>query len=60
MNTYGDMRNAIKWAKQQHLRFTSKDYASQNPCTTVYRLVLQLLNEDKELIDAVMNKINSN
>ena len=59
MNTYGNMRNAINWAKKQHQTFTGKDYASQNPCTTVYKLVLQLLNEDKELIETVMNKINS-
>ncbi len=59
MNTYGNMRNAISWAKKQHQTFTGKDYASQNPCTTVYKLVLQLLNEDKELIETVMNKINS-
>lgn len=60
MNTYGNIRNAIRWAKQQHLTFTDKNYANQNPCTTVYKLALQLLNEDKDLIDAVMNKINSN
>ncbi|MBQ3244030.1 MAG: RloB domain-containing protein [Bacteroidaceae bacterium] len=60
MNTYGNIRNAIKWAKQQHQTFADKNYANQNPCTTVYKLALQLLNEDKDLIDAVMNKINSN
>lgn len=60
MNTYGNIRYAIRWAKQQHLTFTDKNYANQNPCTTVYKLALQLLNEDKDLIDAVMDKINSN
>ncbi|MBO5916386.1 MAG: RloB domain-containing protein [Bacteroidales bacterium] len=60
MMTYGNIRNAIRWAKQQHQQFADKNYSSHNPCTTVYKLVLQLLNEDKELIDIVMNKINSN
>ena len=50
MNTYGNIRNAIKWAKQQHQTFADKNYANQNPCTTVYKLALQLLNEDKDLI----------
>ena len=60
MMTYGNISNAIKWARRQHHQFTDKNYSSHNPCTTVYKLVLQLQNEDKELINSVMNKINSN
>lgn len=59
MMTYGNINNAIRWAKRQHQQFTDKKYSKHNPCTTVYRLVLQLLNKDEELIETVMNKINS-
>lgn len=58
MTTFGDMDVAIKNAQKQHASFTDAYYASHNPCTTVYKLVLQLLNRDKELIDSVMRKIN--
>lgn len=59
MIKYGDMEQAIRNAQQQHMSFTDARYATHNPCTTVYKLVLQLLNRDKELINAVMKKINS-
>ena len=59
MTKYGDMEQAIRNAQQQHKFFTDARYATHNPCTTVYKLVLQLLNRDKELISAVMEKINS-
>lgn len=58
MDTYGDVENAIKWAKTQHQTFVDKKYANHNPCTTVYELVIQLLNKDEELIKTVMEKIN--
>ena len=58
MTTYGDMEQAIKNAEQQHQTFTDTRYARHNPCTTVYKLVKQLLNRDKELIATVMEKIN--
>ncbi len=58
MTTYGDMEQAIKNAEQQHQTFTDTRYAKHNPCTTVYKLVKQLLNRDKELIATVMEKIN--
>lgn len=58
MTKYGDMEQAIRNAQQQHNSFVGTRYATHNPCTTVYKLVLQLLNRDKELIKAVMDKIN--
>ena len=58
MTQYGDMEQAIKNAQQQHSSFTNTKYATHNPCTTVYKLVLQLLNRDEDLINAVMEKIN--
>lgn len=59
MTTYGNQDNAIKWAKEQHLQYTDERYANHNPCTTVYQLVIQLLNKDSELIEQVMKKIES-
>ena len=58
MNKYGSQENAIKWAKKQHRTYVDEKFADHNPCTTVYLLVLQLLNRDKELINQVMEKIN--
>lgn len=58
MTTYGNMEQAIKNAEQQHQTFTDTRYAKHNPCTTVYKLVQQLLNRDEELIATVMEKIN--
>lgn len=58
MNKYGNQENAIKWAREQHQTYADEKYADHNPCTTVYLLVLQLLNRDKELIRKVMEKIN--
>lgn len=59
MTKYGNIEQAIKWAKQQHNSFEeNKHYADHNPCTLVYKLVEQLLNRDEKLIERVMIKIN--
>ena len=54
----GNLEQALKWAEQQHKTFNNKQYADHNPCTLVYKLVRQLLNQDEELIKQVMKKIN--
>lgn len=59
MNTYGNLNLAITWAENQHKTFDNECFANHNPCTTVYKLVNQLLNKDKNLINEVMDKINS-
>lgn len=58
MTTYGDMEQAIQNAERQNQTFTDARYAKHNPCTTVYKLVKQLLNKDEKLIATVMEKIN--
>lgn len=58
MTGYGDMERAIIWARKRHEAFDGTKYADQNPCTLVYKLVLQLLNRDETLIERVMAKIN--
>ena len=59
MTQYGNLEQAIERARQQHESFEGEQYADHNPCTLVYKLVLQLMNRDQELIDRVMDKINS-
>lgn len=58
MVKYGNLEQAIEWAKRQHLSFNGDKYADHNPCTLVYKLVLQLLDRDQVLINQVMDKIN--
>lgn len=58
MTHFGNQEQAIAWAEQQHKTFAGEQYANHNPCTLVYKLVQQLLNQDEHLIKQVMAKIN--
>lgn len=49
MTTYGNQEQAIKWAKAGSENYNDKRYATHNPCTMVYKLVLQLIGKDKNL-----------
>ena len=43
LKTHGNMDQAIKWAKKLDYSYRSRtDYANQNPCTKVYKLVQEL------------------
>ncbi len=57
MTNCGNREQAINWAQRQHEKFDGQRYAEHNPCTLVYKLVLQLLNRDKAFINQVMEKI---
>lgn len=57
MSKYGSLTNAIAYAKQNSLTFNCKAYARHNPCTMVYKLVNQLIGNDKDLIDEVVGKL---
>ncbi len=59
INEYGSLDDAIRNAKKLHDTFVDNSYSKHNPCTTVYKLVLQLLDKDTDLINRVMDKINS-
>ena len=48
MTSYGSQENAIKWAENQSKKFPDNDYANHNPCTMVFKLVKQLIGQDKE------------
>ncbi len=52
----GSMDAAIKRAEARHKEYIGTDYADQNPCTTVYRLVRQLIGEDKDFNDELIEK----
>ena len=58
MSKYGNQDLAIQRAQKQEAIYNDNRYHTHNPCTTVYKLVNQLLNKDKELIDKVMDKIH--
>lgn len=58
MTTYGSMESALQYAEAKHLEYKDARYASQNPCTTVYRLVRQLLGRDGKLMAELTEKID--
>lgn len=57
MTTYGSMDSALRFAENKHLEYDDTRYAVQNPCTTVYQLVKQLLGRDDRLNKEVIDKI---
>ena len=57
MTTYGSMDAAMKYAETKHSEYTDTRYAIQNPCTTVYRLVRQLIGKDEELNKELIKKL---
>ncbi|MFR9542702.1 MAG: RloB family protein [Rikenellaceae bacterium] len=59
MSNCGSQEDAIRNAEALCELFTDAAYHKHNPCTTVHKLVLQLLNKDEKLIAEVMDKINS-
>ena len=60
MTTYGSLESALRYAEAKHLGYTDSRYANQNPCTTVYRLVRQLLGQDENLNAELVAKIGEN
>lgn len=59
MTTYGSMESALRFAEAKHLEYTDSKYANQNPCTTVYKLVRQLLGDDDILNEELIAKIEA-
>jgi hypothetical protein len=49
LSTYGDVQKAVRFAKRLHENHANRqDHAALNPCTTVYKLVEELLELEKE------------
>lgn len=57
MTTYGSMESALRYAETKRGEYTDSRYANHNPCTTVYRLVRQILGQDEELNAELTAKI---
>jgi hypothetical protein len=50
LSKYGDLKLAIKHSKKLESTFNgAMGFANQNPCTTIYKLVLELLHLEQEL-----------
>lgn len=50
LTKYGDRNLAIKYSKSLESSYNgARDFANQNPCTTVYKLVAELFNLEKSL-----------
>ncbi len=60
MITYESMESALRYAEAKRIEYTDSRYANQNPCTTVYRLVRQLLGRDEKLNVELIAKIEEN
>lgn len=58
MGRYGNQSDAIHRAKSLEKDYSDFNYAKQNPCTTVYRLVEQLTGKDKVLNEEIIEKAN--
>lgn len=48
MTSYGSQENAILRAENQSKKFSDNNYANHNPCTMVFKLVKQLIGQDKK------------
>ena len=59
INQYGNQNAAIRWAKSLHDQFEDQRFHTHNPCTLVYKLVLQLIGEDDDLNSKLISKIES-
>lgn len=57
VTTHGCQEDAIQRAESLHKNCTDEKYHTHNPCTLVYKLVLQLIGKDKELNEAVSAKM---
>lgn len=57
MNKYGSQDRAIKYAKAGSEEYKDERFATHNPCTMVYKLVLQLIGKDDELNKELESKI---
>lgn len=58
INEYGSQEDAIRWAETCHKEYEDEKYDAHNPCTTVYKLVLQLIGKDENFIKKVVKKID--
>jgi hypothetical protein len=54
----GSQDLAIKWAKELDTKFDGENFSQYNPCTKVYKLVLELTGKSEELNAELVEKFN--
>ncbi len=54
----GSQKDAIRRAEALERSYDNKKYSDQNPCTTVYKLVRQIIGEDEELNQHLTEKVD--
>ena len=52
-----DEKKAIKRAENQANTFQNQKFDEHNPCTMVYKLVKQLIGEDKDFVKLINDKL---
>lgn len=57
VSKFGSQENAIKWARDQSESYEDHGYSNHNPCTMVYKLVLQLIGQDEDFNNELSNKL---
>ncbi len=55
----GNQTQAIKWAESLEQSFSGNQFADYNPCTQVYKLVLELIGKSSKLNEKLIAKFNS-
>lgn len=56
---YGNQDLAIKWAKEIDDNLVGEQFAEYNPCTKVYKLVLELTGKSDELNKEIIEKFSN-
>ncbi|MCI7466311.1 MAG: RloB family protein [Bacteroidales bacterium] len=59
MTSYGSQEHAILRAETQSRKFSNNDYANHNPCTMVFKLVKQLIGQDKKFNEEIDRIVES-
>lgn len=59
MRKYGSEDNAIRWAEEKSKEYSDNRFATQNPCTMVFKLVRQLNGKDDELNQWLKEKVDA-
>lgn len=59
LDKHGNLGQAIKWAKAIEEQYIGGNFSVHNPCTTVYKLVEELLGKSNLLNDEILKKYNT-
>ena len=59
LSKVGNQEQAIQWAKDLDMMFEGEEFSEYNPCTKVYKLVLELLGKSDELNAELVEKLKN-